>query len=148
MKVPLLDVKAQNGPLREAILAKVAQVVDAGAFILGPEVEAFEQELAAALGARRAVGLSSGTDALLVALMALAVRPGDEVVTTPFTFYATVGCVARLHARPVFADIEPGTFNLDAGKAAAAAGSRLKVRASISANTGRAPRRAMQPTVA
>jgi dTDP-4-amino-4,6-dideoxygalactose transaminase len=126
MKVPLLDVKAQNRPLREAILAKVASVVDAGAFILGPEVEAFEQELAAHLGARRAVGLSSGTDALLVALMALGVRPGDEVVTTPFTFYATVGCIARLGARPVFADIEPGSFNLDPGKAAAACGPKTR----------------------
>jgi dTDP-4-amino-4,6-dideoxygalactose transaminase len=126
MKVPLLDVKAQNAPLREAILAAVARVVDAGAFILGPEVEAFEQELAALLGARRAVGLSSGTDALLVALMALGVRPGDEVVTTPFSFYATVGCIARLGARPVFADIDAKTFNLDPAAAAAACGPRTR----------------------
>jgi dTDP-4-amino-4,6-dideoxygalactose transaminase len=126
MKVPLLDLKAQNGPLREAILAAVADVVDRGAFILGPEVEAFEKELAAMLGARRAVGLSSGTDALLVALMALGVGAGDEVVTTPFSFYATVGCIARLHARPVFADIEPDTFNLDARAAAAACGPKTR----------------------
>ena len=126
MKVPLLDVKAQNRPLREAILAKVASVVDAGAFILGPEVEAFEKELGAYLGVRRAVGLSSGTDALLVALMALGVGPGDEVVTTPFSFDATVGCIARLHARPVFADIDPGTFNLDARAAAAACGPKTR----------------------
>ena len=126
MKVPLLDLKAQNGPLREAILAAVADVVDKGAFILGPEVEAFEKELAAWLGARRAVGLSSGTDALLVALMALGVGAGDEVVTTPFSFYATVGCIARLHARPIFADIEPDTFNLDARAAAAACGPKTR----------------------
>ncbi|MBN2575125.1 MAG: DegT/DnrJ/EryC1/StrS family aminotransferase [Deltaproteobacteria bacterium] len=126
MRVPLLDVKAQNAPLRESILAAVAKVVDAGAFILGPEVEAFEKELAARLGARRAVGLSSGTDALLVALMALGVRAGDEVVTTPFSFYATVGCVARLGARPVFADIDPKTFNLDPAAAAAACGPRTR----------------------
>jgi len=126
MKVPLLDLKAQNGPLREAILAAVADVVDRGAFILGPEVEAFEKELAAWLGARRAVGLSSGTDALLVALMALGVGAGDEVVTTPFSFYATVGCIARLHARPIFADIEPDTFNLDARAAAAACGPKTR----------------------
>ena len=126
MKVPLLDLKAQNGSLREAVLAAVADVVDKGAFILGPEVEAFEKELAAWLGARRAVGLSSGTDALLVALMALGVGAGDEVVTTPFSFYATVGCIARLHARPIFADIEPDTFNLDARAAAAACGPKTR----------------------
>jgi dTDP-4-amino-4,6-dideoxygalactose transaminase len=126
VKVPLLDVKAQNAPLREAILAAIACVVDGGAFILGPEVEAFEKELAVALGTRRAVGLSSGTDALLVALMALDVRPGDEVVTTPYSFYATVGCIARLGARPVFADIDPETFNLDEAAAAAACGPKTR----------------------
>jgi dTDP-4-amino-4,6-dideoxygalactose transaminase len=126
MKVPLLDVKAQNAPLREAILAAITRVVDGGSFILGPEVEAFEKELASALGVRRAVGLSSGTDALLVALMALDVRPGGEVVTTPFSFYATVGCIARLGARPVFVDIDPQTFNLDAGAAAAACGPKTR----------------------
>jgi dTDP-4-amino-4,6-dideoxygalactose transaminase len=126
MKVPLLDVKAQNAPLREAIMTAIARVVDGGRFILGPEVEAFEKELATDLGTRRAVGLSSGTDALLVALMALDVRPGDEVVTTPFSFYATVGCIARLGARPVFADIDPLSFNLDAGAAAAACGPKTR----------------------
>ena len=126
MNVPLLDVKAQNAPLRSAILAAIERVVDAGAFILGPEVEAFERELAAAVGARRAVGLSSGTDALLVALMALGVGPSDEVVTTPYSFYATVGCIARLGARPVFADIDPQTFNLNPAAAVAACGSKTR----------------------
>ena len=126
MKVPLLDVKAQNAPLREAIMTAIARVVDGGGFILGPEVEAFEQELAAMLRIRRAVGLSSGTDALLVALMALDIRPGDEVVTTPFSFYATVGCIARLGARPVFADIDPESFNLDAAAAVAACGPKTR----------------------
>jgi dTDP-4-amino-4,6-dideoxygalactose transaminase len=126
VKVPLLDVKAQNAPLREAILGAIARVVDSGAFILGPEVEAFEKELAAALGTRRAVGLSSGTDALLVALMALDLRPGDEVVTTPYSFYATVGCIARLGARPVFADIDPESFNLDPVAAAALCGPKTR----------------------
>ena len=126
MKVPLLDVNAQNHPLREPILAAMARVMDAGNFILGAEVEAFEKELAAALGVRRAVGLSSGTDSLLVALMALGVGPGDEVVTTPFSFYATVGCIARLGAKPVFADIAPATFNLDPQAAAAACGPKTR----------------------
>jgi len=129
VKVPLLDVKAQNAPLRSAILAAIERVVDGGAFILGPEVEAFERELAAAVGVRRAVGLSSGTDALLVALMALGVGTGDEVVTTPYSFYATVGCIARLGARPVFADIDPQTFNLD--PVAAEAACRSQTRALI-----------------
>lgn len=126
MKVPLLDVNAQNQPLREPILAAMARVLDAGHFILGPEVERFEAELATATGVRRAVGVSSGTDALLAALMALGVAPGDEVVTTPFSFFATVGCIARLGARPVFVDIDPATFNLDARAAAAVCGPKTR----------------------
>ncbi len=126
MKVALLDLARQNQPMREAMLAAMARVMDSGQFILGPEVEGFERELAAMLEVRRAVGLSSGSDALLAALMALEVGPGDEVVTTPFSFFASVGCIARLGARPVFADIDPESCNLDAGAAAAACGAATK----------------------
>jgi dTDP-4-amino-4,6-dideoxygalactose transaminase len=126
VRVPLLDLAAQHAPLRDELLAALTRVVDAGAFILGAEVSEFEKQLAAALAARRVIGLSSGTDALLVALMALDVGPGHEVVTTPFSFYATAGCIARLGARPVFADIEADSFNLDPAAAAAACGPRTR----------------------
>ncbi len=126
VRVPLLDVSAQNAPIRAQLLEAITRVVDSGTFIMGPEVQAFEVELAAFSGCRHAVGLSSGTDALLVALMALGVGPGDEVVTSTFSFYATAGCIARVGARPVFADIEPDSLNLDPAAAAAACGPRTK----------------------
>ncbi|MBM4031789.1 MAG: DegT/DnrJ/EryC1/StrS family aminotransferase [Planctomycetes bacterium] len=113
MKVPLLDLKAQYATIRDKVRPAVDAVLESQCFILGPEVEAFEKELAAYVGARHAVACASGTDALLLALMALGVGPGDEVVTTPFTFFATAGCIARLGARPVFVDIEPDTFNIN-----------------------------------
>ncbi|MFH0899311.1 MAG: DegT/DnrJ/EryC1/StrS family aminotransferase [Pseudomonadota bacterium] len=126
MKVPLLDLAPQNVPLREALTTAIGRVVDSGHFIMGPEVQAFEQELASAVRAKHAVGLSSGTDALLVAMMALGIGPGDEVVTTPFSFFATAGAIVRVGAKPVFADIERASFNLDPAAAAAACGPRTK----------------------
>lgn len=118
--IPLLDLKAQFSTFRDEALAAVTQVIESQHFIMGPEVKAFEAELGAYMDLPSSVGVSSGTDALLVALMALEIGPGDEVVTPPFTFFATAGTVARLGARPVFADIDPQTFNLDASAAKAA----------------------------
>ena len=125
-RIPLLDLKAQYAPLRGDVLAAIARVCDAQRFILGPEVESLERELEAHLGIPHAVGVSSGTDALLAALMALDVGAGDEVVTTPFSFFATAGAIARLGARPVFVDIDRATFNIDAGAIASAMTSRTK----------------------
>lgn len=120
MNVPLLDLTRQYQPIRDEVMAAIARVCDSQHFILGEEVEALERELAAMLEVRHAVGVSSGTDALLVAMMACGVGPGDEVVVPVYSFFATAGSVARLGARPVFADIDPATFNLDPDRAAAA----------------------------
>ncbi len=124
--VPLIDLKAQYAGLRDELRAAVDGVLESQRFILGPEVEGLESEVAAYCGAAHGVGVSSGTDALLVALMALDVGSGDEVVTTPFSFFATAGVVARLGARPVFVDIDPSTFNLDPARLAAAVTPRTK----------------------
>jgi len=112
MAVPLLDIRAQNEALKPEIMKALESVVDSGAFILGKEVELLEGEMAALSGAAHGIGMSSGTDALLVALMALDIGPGDEVLVPAFTFFATAGCVARLGATPVFVDSRPGDFNL------------------------------------
>lgn len=111
--VPLLDVNRQNQPLRDEILAAITEVVDSGAFLKGPAVRQLEAEVAQMCGVDHAVGCASGSDALLVALMALDIGPGDEVILPSFTFFATAGAVTRLGATPVFADILPDTFNID-----------------------------------
>lgn len=125
-RVAAQDLEAHHRALEPELTSAAARVLRSGRYILGPEVEAFEREAAAALGAAHAVGMSSGTDALLAILMALGVGPGDEVVTSPFSFFATAGVIVRLGARPVFADIDPATFNLDAGAAAARLGDRTR----------------------
>jgi len=112
-KIPLLDLKAQYSTIRSEICAAIERVVESQHFILGPEVEALEQEIAAFCNARFAIGVSSGTDALLAALMAIGTGAEDEVITTAYSFFATAGVIARLGARPVFVDINPKTFNLD-----------------------------------
>jgi dTDP-4-amino-4,6-dideoxygalactose transaminase len=116
MQVKLLDLQAQYAPIREEIRRAIDEVCDAQALILGPAVARFEKNLAAYCGTKHAIGVTSGTDALLVALMAIGIKPGDEVICPTFTFFATASCVSRLGARPVFIDIEPDTFNLDPAK--------------------------------
>jgi len=114
----MLDLTAQHAPLRGELEAAVRRVLASNRFTSGDEVPAFEQEIAALLGVRRAVGVSSGTDALLALLMAAGVGPGDEVVTTPFSFFATAEAIVRLGARPIFADVDGDTLNIDPRAAA------------------------------
>ena len=125
--VPLLDLGPQNRALEPELRAAFDRVLASNMFILGPEMDAFERECAAALGVPHALGVSSGTDALLLALMALGIGPGDEVLLPAFTFFATAGSVARLGATPVWCDVDPHTFNLDLADAARKVGPRCKV---------------------
>lgn len=113
MNVPLLDVNAQNHPISGELRAAFDSVLESGRFIMGDEVEAFETSLAEFVGAKHAIGVSSGTDAILLALMALGIGHGDEVICPSFTFFATAGCIARTGATPVFCDCHPDTFNVD-----------------------------------
>lgn len=126
MNVPMLDLKAQYAALRAEIAAAIGEVIESQVFINGPAVAACEAAVAAYCGTAHAVGVSSGTDALLVSMMAEGIGPGDEVVTTPYTFFATVGSIVRLGARPVFVDIDPATFNLDPTRLDAAVTGRTR----------------------
>jgi dTDP-4-amino-4,6-dideoxygalactose transaminase len=113
MNVPLLDLKAQFQPLRAEIMEAIQTVCDEQGFILGPRIVAFEESVARYIGSHYAIGCASGSDALLLSLMAIGVKAGDEVITIPFTFFATVSAISRLGAKPVLVDIQPDTFNID-----------------------------------
>ncbi len=113
MKVPLLDLKAQYAGIKDEVLSAIGEVLDSQVCILGPKVAELERQVAALSDCKFGVGVSSGTDALLAALMALEIGAGDEVITTSFTFFATAGCVSRAGATPVFVDIDPRTYNID-----------------------------------
>jgi dTDP-4-amino-4,6-dideoxygalactose transaminase len=126
MEVPLLDLKAQYATIKDEVLAALSEVLDSQVCIGGPKVLELEQKIAAVSDCRFGVGVSSGTDALLNCLMSLNVGPGDEVVTTPFTFFATVGCLARVGATPVLVDIDPKTYNIDPNQIEVAVTRRTK----------------------
>ncbi len=126
MSVPLLDLSAQHAALMPKLRDAFERVVESGQFIMGPFLEQFEQQFAQFVGVKHAIGVSSGTDALLVAMMAMGIGPGDEVITTPFTFFATAGSIVRLGAKPVFVDIIPRTFNIDPEQVEAAITERTR----------------------
>jgi dTDP-4-amino-4,6-dideoxygalactose transaminase len=123
---PFLDLKAQFASIRDEVMAAVSTVLESQQFILGPEVKRFEDDIAAKLGAKHAVGCASGTDALLLTLMAAGIGRGDEVITTPFSFIATAGSIVQVGAKPVFVDIDPVSFNIDPQKIEAAITSRTR----------------------
>ncbi len=127
MKVPLLDLKRQYQDVKGEIDAAIAEVVESQVFKLGPKVAAFEESVATYSGTKRAVGVASGTDALILALMAAGVGRDDEVVTTPYSFFATAGAIVRVGAKPVFVDIDPSTYNIDPSKIEPALTERTKV---------------------
>jgi dTDP-4-amino-4,6-dideoxygalactose transaminase len=126
MNVPLLDLRPQYETLRSELLAAIEQVIDSQQFVLGPAVTEFEKEIGGYLRVKQAIGCGSGSDALLLALMACDVKAGDEIITTPFTFFATGGAIARMSARPVFVDIDPRTYTLNPALVEGAISSRTR----------------------
>ncbi len=128
-QIPILDLKAQHRAIREEVLAAMVRVVDSQRFILGDDVKKFESEIAAYCGTKFAVGCASGSDALILALMALEIGPGDAVLTTPYTFFATAGAISRVGAAPVFVDVEEDTFNIDANRVEDALARHPNIRA-------------------
>ena len=130
-QIPLLDLQAQHKHIREEVLAEIVRVVDSQKFILGEDVKKLEGEIASYCQAKYAIGCASGSDALILALMALDIRPGDEVLTTPYTFFATAGAISRVGATPVFVDVDEDTFNLDVELTRKTLAAHPKVRAMI-----------------
>ena len=126
MNVPLLDLVSQYKTIKDDVLKQIGEVLDSQRCIGGPKVEQLEQQIAALCECRYAVGVSSGTDALLASLMSLEIGPGDEVITTPFTFFATAGSIARVGATPVFVDMDPKTYNIDSAQIEAAVTDKTK----------------------
>jgi dTDP-4-amino-4,6-dideoxygalactose transaminase len=130
-QIPLLDLQAQHRQIRDEVLAEIVRVVDSQKFILGEDVKKLEAEIASYSGTKHAIGCASGSDALMLALMGLDVQPGDEVLTTPYTFFATAGAISRVGAVPVFVDVEEDTFNLDVSLMEDVLAAHPKVRAII-----------------
>jgi dTDP-4-amino-4,6-dideoxygalactose transaminase len=126
MKIPILDLKPQYETIKLKVREEIDRVLESGAFIMGPDVKEFEQEVAAYLGVKHAVGVNSGTDALVIALRALGIGEGDEVITTPFSFFATAESISIVGAKPIFVDIDVESFNIDSSKIEAAITSRTK----------------------
>jgi dTDP-4-amino-4,6-dideoxygalactose transaminase len=130
-QIPLLDLRAQHRQIREEVLAEVVRVIDSQKFILGEDVQLLEAEIAAYSGAKFGVGCASGSDALFLALLGAGIQPGDEVLTTPYTFFATAGAIHRAGAVPVFVDVEAATFNMDVNQAGGVLAAHPKIKAII-----------------
>src|SRR5437870_4687965 len=130
-RVPLLDLNPHHAPIRDEILQAITRVVDSQRFVGGPDIVEFEKSIAEYCGAKFAIGCGSGTDALILALLALDIGPGNQVLTTPYSFFATAGAIVRAGAEPVYVDIEPDTFNLDVSQVVDALKRHPRIKAII-----------------